>query len=101
MGYAKRTVVLRCRTYYCFSPCKGSIRDHAVVSSPWSYGGESARGGGTAGGQPAGASLTLLKLGACGLAWLAWRRGSLRLLRGINVIFAVTVLWNLAAIAQT
>jgi hypothetical protein len=50
---------------------------------------------------PPALSLALLKLGACGLGWLAWRRGSVRLLRGMNLFFAAAVFWNLAAIAQT
>jgi hypothetical protein len=43
--------------------------------------------------------LALFKAAACVLAYLAWRRNRLRLLRRINLFFAACVVWNLAAIA--
>jgi hypothetical protein len=44
--------------------------------------------------------LVALKLAACGLAWLGWRSGRRRLLRHVNVVFGVCVVWNLAALAH-
>lgn len=46
------------------------------------------------------AILALLKVGACGLAWLAWRRNGTHLLRRVNVMFLACVGWNLIAIAR-
>jgi hypothetical protein len=43
--------------------------------------------------------LIALKLAACGLAWLGWRSGRRRLLRRLNVLFALCVAWNLIALA--
>jgi hypothetical protein len=49
--------------------------------------------------QPA-IALALLKMGACGLAWCAWRRNRLRLLARINLLFGLCVAWNVLAIAR-
>jgi hypothetical protein len=51
-------------------------------------------------GLPPAAALLALKGGACLLGWLAWRRGSLGLLRRLNLLFAACVAWNLLAIVQ-
>jgi len=49
-------------------------------------------------GNPAAALLALKAAGlACG--WYAWRSGRRRLLGRINLMFAVCVAWNVAAIA--
>lgn len=45
-------------------------------------------------------SLALLKAAACGLAYLAWRRNRIALLRRINLLFVVCVGWNLLAVAR-
>jgi hypothetical protein len=45
-------------------------------------------------------SLALVKVAACVLAWAAWRRNRMRLLRRINLLFLVCVGWNLLAIAR-
>jgi hypothetical protein len=44
--------------------------------------------------------LALLKAAACLLAYLAWRRRSILLLRRINLFYAACLAWNLAAIAR-
>jgi len=44
-------------------------------------------------------ALALFKAAACALAYFAWRRNRIRLLRRINLLFAACVAWNLAAIA--
>jgi uncharacterized protein DUF5658 len=51
-----------------------------------------------AAGQPA-LALALPKLLAVGIAFYAWRSGRQRVLRRINVVFALCVAWNLVAIA--
>ena len=43
--------------------------------------------------------LAVVKLLGCGLGIVAWRGNRLRLLRRVNLLFAVCVAWNLAAIA--
>jgi zinc transporter ZupT len=43
-------------------------------------------------------TLTLAKLGACGLGLYAWRSGRLRLLRRANLFFGACVAWNLIAL---
>jgi hypothetical protein len=45
-------------------------------------------------------SLALLKAAACCLAYLAWRRNRLRLLRRINLMFLICVGWNLLAVSR-
>jgi hypothetical protein len=41
--------------------------------------------------------LLLVKLAAIGLGVFAWRAGRVRVLRRMNVLFAIVVAWNLAA----
>lgn len=48
--------------------------------------------------QPA-VALVALKIGACGLAWFAWRTERVRLLRKVNYWFAACVVWNAVAMA--
>jgi uncharacterized protein DUF5658 len=43
--------------------------------------------------------LAIVKLAACGIGVLAWRRNRRRLLVRVNLLFAGCVVWNLAAIA--
>lgn len=45
-----------------------------------------------------GVGLALAKVSAIALATLAWRSGRTRLLRKVNLVFALCVAWNLAAI---
>jgi hypothetical protein len=45
------------------------------------------------------AAIALLKASGCALAFAAWKRRRTRALRFANVVFAVCVLWNLAAIS--
>jgi hypothetical protein len=49
-------------------------------------------------GQPA-LALAIPKMLAIGVAFYAWRSGRSRLLRRINVLFTLCVVWNLAALA--
>ncbi len=49
---------------------------------------------------PPAAALMLLKGLGCLLAVLAWKRGSIGLLRRLNVLFAGCVAWTLLAIAM-
>lgn len=44
--------------------------------------------------------LAVPKAAAVALAIYAWRSGRLRLLRRINILFAICVVWNLAALAR-
>jgi len=43
----------------------------------------------------------IAKLAGVALGVFAWRSGRLRLLRRMNLLFGLCVLWNLAAIAVT
>jgi len=46
-------------------------------------------------------ALALVKAAACALAWSAWKRRRIALLRRANVFFALCVVWNLTAILGT
>ena len=43
--------------------------------------------------------LLAVKIAGCALAWFAWRTSRMRLLRRINIFFAVCVAWNLLIVA--
>ena len=42
--------------------------------------------------------LLMIKLAAVGLGVYCWKRGRLRLLNRINILFALLVAWNIAAL---
>jgi hypothetical protein len=43
--------------------------------------------------------IAVVKAAGCALAFAAWRRRRTRVLRVANIVFAVCVLWNVAAIS--
>jgi Domain of unknown function (DUF5658) len=45
-------------------------------------------------------ALAVVKATACALAFLAWRGNRTRLLRRVNLLFAMCVAWNLLAVAR-